>query len=70
MKIKDLIGFNPEAEISLLGLDYMEIPLDLYGWTTKGDCDCCEDMDTKTSTPCVHLVPKGLSIKYNRMAEA
>jgi hypothetical protein len=69
MKIKDLIGFNPEAEISLLGLDYMEIPLDLYGWVTNDDSDDPNN-DTKLNTPCIHLVPKGLSNNYNRMAEA
>lgn len=69
MKIKDLIGFNPEAEISLLGLDYTEIPLDLYGWVTEGDSDDPNN-DTKLNTPCIHLVPKGLRNNYNSMAEA
>lgn len=62
MKVKDLMGFNPEAEIALLGLDYTEISLDLYGWATVGDCS--EDIDTKTTTPCVHLIPKGLEDKF------
>ena len=62
MKVKDLMGFNPEAEIALLGLDYTEILLDLYGWATVGDCS--EDTDTKTTTPCVHLIPKGLEDKF------
>ncbi len=62
MKVKDLMGFNPEAEIALLGLDYTEISLDLYGWATVGDC--VEDTDTKTTTSCVHLIPKGLEDKF------
>ena len=62
MKVKDLMGFNPEAEIALLGLDYTEISLDLYGWSTL--CDCSEDTDTKSITPCIHLIPKGLEDKF------
>lgn len=68
MKVKDLMGFNPEAEIALLGLDYTEISLDLYGWSTVGDCDC--DTDTKTNTPCIHLIPKGLEDKFTPEHEA
>lgn len=68
MKVKDLMGFNPEAEITLLGLDYTEISLDLYGWATIGDC--AEDTDTKTTTPCIHLIPKGLEDKFTPEHEA
>ena len=70
MKVKDLMGFNPEAEIALLGLDYTEISLDLYGWATVGDCDCNEDTDTKTTTPCIHLIPKGFDDKFTPEHEA
>ena len=70
MKVKDLMGFNPEAEIALLGLDYTEISLDLYGWSTVGDCDCNEDTNTKTTTPCIHLIPKGLENKFTPEHEA
>ena len=34
MKVKDLFDFNPEAEICFLGLDYLPIELDIYGWST------------------------------------
>lgn len=68
MKVKDLMGFNPEAEIALLGLDYTEISLDLYGWTTVDDCS--EDTDTKITTPCIHLIPKGLEDKFTTEYEA
>ena len=47
MKIKDLLRFNPEAELRLLGTDYIPIDLSIYGWSS-GDCD--ESIDTKVIT--------------------
>lgn len=70
MKVKDLMVFNPEAEIALLGLDYTEISLDLYGWSTLGDCEYNENIDTKITTPCVHLIPCGLDYKYKPESNA
>ena len=43
MKIKDLLRFNPEAELQLLGTDYVPIDLSIYGW-------CSGDTDESTDT--------------------
>lgn len=32
MKIKDLLSFNPEAELQLLGTNYIPADLSIYGW--------------------------------------
>lgn len=67
MKIKDLMQFNPEAELRLLGTDYIPIDLTIYGWSS-GDCD--ESIDTKVITNEVLVIPTGLDNKYTTDAEA
>lgn len=32
MKVKDLLGFNPEAELCIIDSDYVAKPLAIYGW--------------------------------------
>ena len=32
MKVKDLLAFNPEAEICIIDSDYVAKPLAIYGW--------------------------------------
>lgn len=57
MKIKDLLEFNPEAELEYLGDDYVPKPLKIYGWggaegVTKEDCDSVDlifDEETRNS---------------------
>lgn len=46
MKVKDLFDFNPEAEICFLGLDYLPIELDIYGWSSDDDTNS----DSKSTT--------------------
>ena len=66
MKIKDLLRFNPEAELQLLGMDYIPIELSIYGWSS-GDSD--ENTDTTKDTIEVLLIPTGLENKYKTEAE-
>ena len=47
MKIKDLLQFNPEAELQLLGMDYIPIELSIYGWSSP---DTNEDTKNITNT--------------------
>lgn len=65
MKIKDLLQFNPEAELQLLGMNYIPIELSIYGWSSPDT-----DEDTKGITTEVHLIPSGLGHKYSTEAEA
>lgn len=65
MKVKDLLQFNPEAEIELLGTDYLGIPLTIYGWSSDDTNE-----DTKLTTNCIHLIPSGLEKKYTTETEA
>ena len=65
MKIKDLLQFNPEAELQLLGMDYIPIELSIYGWSSPDTNE-----DTKSITTEVHLIPSGLEHKYSTEAEA
>ena len=65
MKIKDLLQFNPEAELRLLGTDYLPIDLSIYGWSSDDT-----DEDTKNITTEVLVIPTGLEKKYTTEAEA
>lgn len=65
MKIKDLLQFNPEAELRLLGTDYLPIDLSIYGWSS----DDTEE-DTKNITTEVLVIPTGLEKNYTTEAEA
>jgi hypothetical protein len=67
MKIKDLLKFNPEAELELLGTDYLPIELTIYGWSSD---DCDDSVDTRCNTKTVHLIPSGLEHKYSTEAES
>lgn len=67
MKIKDLLQFNPEAELRLLGTDYIPIDLSIYGWSSD---DCDESIDTKVITNEVLVIPTGLEKNYTPEAEA
>ena len=65
MKIKDLLQFNPEAELRLLGTDYLPIDLTIYGWSSADT-----DEDTKNITTEVLVIPTGLENKYKSEIEA
>lgn len=49
MKVKDLLGFNPEAEIGFIDDDYVFKPLEIYGWDGADDCNKndCTDVTLK-----------------------
>lgn len=49
MKVKDLLGFNPEAELCFLDADYVAKPLEIYGWGGADDCNKndCTDVTLK-----------------------
>jgi hypothetical protein len=59
MKIKDLLQFNPDAELRLLGTDYIPIDLSIYGWSSPDTNE-----DTKNITTEVLVIPTGLENKY------
>ena len=65
MKIKDLMKFNPEAELRLLGTDYLPIDLSIYGWSSTDTNE-----DTKNITNEVLVIPTGLEKRYLDSAEA
>ena len=67
MKIKDLLRFNPEAELKLLGMNYTPIELSIYGWSCG---DSSENTDTTKYTTEVLLIPNGLENKYKTEVEA
>ena len=69
MKIKDLLRFNPEAELQLLGTDYVPVDLSIYGWGSGGDSDRNTDTD-KDVTADVLLIPTELKDNYKVEAEA
>ena len=56
MKVKDLLKFNLEADLTLLGDDYIPKELEIYGWDAS---DHTEDVDDKISTNQINLVIKG-----------
>lgn len=68
MKIKDLLRFNPEAELQLLGTNYMLADLSIYGWDYGGDSD--ENKDTTKDVTDVLLIPTELKDNYKVEAEA
>ena len=65
MKIKDLLQFNSEAELRLLGTDYLAIDLSIYGWSSDDT-----DEDTKNITTEVLVIPTGMQKNYTTEAEA
>jgi hypothetical protein len=67
MKVKDLMGFNPEAELQLLGTNYLPINLTIYGWASS---DCDNSVNTRCNTTEVHLIPSELEHKFSTDAEA
>ena len=67
MKIKDLLRFNPEAELQLLGTNYMPVELSIYGWDC-GDID--ENTDSAKYAIDVLLIPTELKDNYKVEAEA
>ena len=68
MKIKDLLRFNPEAELKLLGMNYTHIELSIYGWSYYGDSS--ENTNNDKDTAEVLVIPKGLENKYKTDVEA
>lgn len=68
MKIKDLLRFNPEAELQLLGTNYMPVELSIYGWDSGSDSD--ENTDTAKYATDVLLIPTELKDNYKVEAEA
>lgn len=49
MKVKDLLGFNPEADLCIIGSDYVAKPLAIYGWggNDGSDKEDCTDVTLK-----------------------
>lgn len=68
MKIKDLLSFNPEAELQLLGTNYAPVDLSIYGWDSCGDSD--ENIDSAKDAIDVLLIPTELKDNYKVEAEA
>ena len=68
MKIKDLLRFNPEAELRLLGMNYIPIELSIYGWSYGSDSS--ENTNNDKDITEVLIIPKGLENKYKTKVEA
>ena len=68
MKIKDLLRFNPEAKLQLLGTNYVPVDLSIYGWDS-GDSDE-NTTDTAKDVTDVLLIPTELKDNYKAEAEA
>lgn len=68
MKIKDLLRFNPEAELQLLGTNYIPVDLSIDGWGYDGDSD--ENTDTAKYAINVLLIPTETKDNYKVEAEA
>lgn len=47
MKVKELMDFNPEADIKLWGPDGSTYEINIYGWESL---DCDSSVDTKVVT--------------------
>ena len=62
MKIKDLLRFNPEAELQLLGTNYVPADLSIYGWGYGSDSD--ENKDIAKDVTDVLLIPTELKDNY------
>ena len=67
MKIKDLLSFNPEAELQLLGTNYVPVDLSIYGWGYGSDSD--ENKDTTKYVTDVLLIPTESKDNYKVEAE-
>ena len=67
MKIKDLLRFNPEAELQLLGTNYVPVDLSIYAWGSGDDSD--GNTDTNKDTTDVLLIPTELKDHYKVEAE-
>lgn len=67
MKIKDLLRFNPEAELQLLGTNYVPVDLSIYAWGSGGDSD--RNTDTAKDVTDVLLIPTELKDHYKVEAE-
>jgi hypothetical protein len=52
MKVKDLMKFNPEAEIELLMSNFEEVELEVYAW------ECESDGSSEKETKRIKLIPK------------
>ena len=68
MKIKDLLRFNPEAELQLLGTDYVPVDLSIYGLGSGGDSN--GNTDTTKDVTDILLIPTELKDNYKVEAEA
>jgi len=56
MKVKDLIGLNPEAEIVVVDKFGTQFEGKLsYGWNTDGDCELGIDTKSTTKEVCIFL---------------
>lgn len=67
MKIKDLLRFNPEAELQLLGTDYVPVDLSIYGWGSGNDSDGNTDTDKDVTD--VLVIPTELKDNYKTETE-
>lgn len=47
MKVKELMDFNPEADVRLLGPDGSAYEINIYGWESP---DCDSSVNTKVVT--------------------
>ncbi len=64
MKVKELMDFNPEAEIRLFDQDGSTYEINIYGWESS---DCDSSVNTKVVTKEVLIELKTMIIKFNHL---
>lgn len=62
MKVKDLLEYNKEANIYLIGLDYSMIDLDFLGFDKNEEVNDYEEK--KKLSKNIYIIPAGLKDKY------
>lgn len=68
MKVKDLLEYNPNATISLVGLDYSLIDLEIMGFDKIESQN--NDINKKMLTESIYIIPSGLKDKYIPKSES
>ena len=64
MKVKELMDFNPEADIKLLGPDGSTYEINIYGWWESPDCDSSVNTKVAIKEVFIELENYNHELKY------
>ena len=64
MKVKELMDFNPEADIKLLGPDGSTYEINIYGWWESPDCDSSVNTKAVVKEVFIELENYNHELKY------